>query len=136
MSMMSLRPSTHTASAALALTFAASLLAGCASDAGRDPGSGYSTGFVISSPGWLNGELAQPEPGTIPASAPLYAGNVALRPNETWLGTIGLRRQLSDSYEVGIGFAVPNPFPGDAQSPVAAERARDIGVGVWLTFEF
>ncbi len=130
------RPSSHAASAVSALALAASLLAGCASSDGRKSGSGYSPGLMVASPGWLNGVLAPPESGTTASCASRYCSNPALRPNETWLGTIGLRQRLSDPCEVGVGVALPNLFPSDNQSIVAAERARDIGVGVWLKFDF
>lgn len=134
--MTSKRPSTPIARSALALAFAASLLAGCASADGRKSGSGYSPGLMIASPGWLNGALAQPEPGAPASGAPHSAANPVLRPHDTWLGTIGLRQKLSESYEVGFGFALPNPFPSESLSLAAAERARDVGVGVWLKFDF
>jgi hypothetical protein len=134
---MTLRhPTRPSASAALALTLLASLSAGCASSSGKDRGSGYAPGLVLSSPGWLNGTFAQPEQSTSAPSAPQYVGNAALRPRDPWIGTIGLRQRLSDAYEVGLGLAVPNPFTDTTQSPVAAERARDLGVGVWLKFDF
>lgn len=130
------RPTAPVRSTAVMLALAAALLAGCASGGGprSQPGSG--TGIVISSPGWLNGALAAPEPGSAAPSVPQYAANPVLRSNETWLGTIGLRQQLSESYEVGFGLAVPNLFPGDSMATVAAERSRDLGVGVWLKFDF
>lgn len=120
-----------------AVVLASLWIAGCASTA-REPmpaaADHADTGFVASSPAWLSGALAEADPGEVGARA--AGSNVALRPPNPWLGTIGLRRSLGQGSEVGVGVCLPSNASSVTAPTGLGDRARAVGVGVWLGFGF
>lgn len=119
----------------LPLVAAALAISACASRDDRPHGT-CTTGstVVLASSGWLNGSLEPRNPDESCVGCRAVVGNAALRPDDPWLGTIGLRLLPGDC-EVGMGLCVPNVLSSSAQTqPVS--RARDVGVGAWLSFDF
>jgi hypothetical protein len=120
-------------------TFALSavLAVACASRPRKPRPAPPSTGadVVFSSAGWLNPDLERPST-PVDYGARAATSNAALRPDSPWIGTFGLKDLLAETYEVGAGVCVPTPFSARTQSDSATDRARELGVGVWIRWDF
>ena len=123
--------------AAVAVAAAATVLSGCASNAGRlDAERPADTAFVVRSSGWLNGNFETPDAPEPSAPTRAPGESPALHVTSPWIGTIGLRQLLPGDWEIGLGVAVPNPYSPLAQTLPPTDRFRDVGVGIWLKLDF
>ena len=127
--------------AAAALAAAAVALCACAGPDGRrsEARRGGGTGVVLSSSSWLNGSFGESSgaDARVPGGASGIRANKALKPDDPWLGAVGVRSVLGPDCEAGMGVCVPNPFPSaNATQPTLAARAREVGLGVWLKLDF
>jgi hypothetical protein len=118
---------------------AAAALGACASQDPTAAGGSRDaeTRVVLSDSRWLDGRMepnVAPQTSVVPRSV---RANTRLDPTEPWIGTIGLRSALSKYWEFGLGVCVPNPTSGrEGAAPVLADRVRELGVGIWLKFDF
>jgi len=122
----------------LAALVVAASVASCASPVGKaDLERCEERGFVVGSSAFFSCALETPETRSEETGGRAAAANPALRPDDPWLGTIGLRSLLAGEYEYGLGVCVPNPYSTRiGQQSFLADRGRSLGVGAWLQFDF
>lgn len=92
--------------------------------------------LVVGSNGWLSGALRPSDPAADPTGCHSAWRNLALRANDPWLGTIGLRQELPGDCELGLGIALPSSYFGLERTDSLAAKPDDLGIGVWLKIDF
>lgn len=123
------------------LATVAAALSACASQATVRPRApeGGDGALVLASSSWLNGTLGGSAGECTRTGDCAVRSNRALQPTDPWLGTVGLKSFFGGSCEGGMGLCLPNPFPSSSsRAPAAAplDRGREVGVGLWLKFDF
>lgn len=96
-----------------------------------------SDGFTVGESQFMNtGPWGDCPPGSREAPSRSAEPAQVLRPENPWIGTVGLSTSITDSMKFGFGIEVPNPV--DERQPTAAltDRLRDTGVGAWVSFDF
>src|SRR5512147_1644655 len=131
-----MKPEAGPAKTGVALLALAVGLTACAS-AGRDGGApAAEPQFVVGSNGWISGALRPADPEADQVGCHSASRNLALRADDPWFGTIGLRQALPGDCELGVGIALPTSYFGTQRAASVSERPGNLGVGVWLKFEF
>jgi hypothetical protein len=93
--------------------------------------------FVVASNAWISGALRPSDRDADPVGCHSAWRNLALRAEDPWLGTIGLRQVLPNACELGVGIALPSSYFGVQRSDALAARpADDLGIGLWLKIDF
>ena len=90
--------------------------------------------FVVGSNGWISGALLPSGPATDGVGCHSAWRNHALRAEDPWVGTIGVRQELPGDCELGLGLALPSSYFGVSES--LADQPDDLGVGLWLKIDF
>ena len=60
--------------------------------------------------------------------------NPAIRPNDPWLGTVGVRPVTGAGYEFGTALCLPR-WDAPARD-TGFDPTRRLGIGVWFQFDF
>lgn len=107
----------------------------CAS-AAHDGVHSPETEFVVGSNGWISGALLPSNQEADTVGCHSAWRNHALRPEDPWVGTIGLRQELPGDCELGVGIALPSSYFGAQLSDSLSARPDHLGVGLWLKIDF
>jgi hypothetical protein len=92
--------------------------------------------FVVGSNGWISGALLPGDQHGDTVGCHSAWRNHALRAEDPWVGTIGLRQELTSDCELGVGIALPSSYFGVQQSASLTARPDDLGIGLWLKIDF
>src|SRR5262245_61948142 len=92
--------------------------------------------FVVGSNGWISGALLPSDPSADAVGCHSAWRNLALRADDPWVGTIGLRQELTGDCELGVGIALPSSYFGVQRADALSEKQHDLGIGVWLKLDF
>jgi hypothetical protein len=130
-----MKPAVHPAKSRATLLALCVGLTACAS-ASRDGMRASEPELVIGSNGWISGALRPSESEADTVGCHSAWRNVALRAEDPWLGTIGLRETFPGDCELGVGIALPSSYFGAVRTDSLAERPADLGIGLWLKIDF
>lgn len=131
-----MKPAARTAKTRVTLLALCVGLPACASAARDEAFHPAEPEFVVGSNGWISGALSPSDPTTAPVGCHSASRNLALRAEDPWLGTIGLRQELTGDCELGLGIALPSSYFGPQRSDSLAARPNDLGIGLWLKIDF
>ncbi len=118
---------------------AVALAATCCASRGR-PGDPTPDGvpklFADSTPR-SSGGLSTRDPRDAPSFPPEAPVNPALRPDDPWIGVVGVKLGVGADCELGVGLCVPGtPTEGRPPDVTQLDRARRAAADVWLKFDF
>src|SRR5262245_14833648 len=92
--------------------------------------------LVVGSNGWISGALLPSNPESDHVGCHSAWRNLALRAEDPWVGTIGVRQVLADDCELGLGIALPSSYFGVQRSDSLSTKPDDLGIGLWLKIDF
>ena len=92
--------------------------------------------LVVASNGWISGALRPSDPANDPTGCHSAWRNHALRADDPWLGTIGLRQALPGACELGVGIALPSSYFVAQRADALSAQPGNLGIGVWLKLDF
>jgi hypothetical protein len=92
--------------------------------------------LVVRDTGWIRGSRESWDPAGEDVGAKTPPANPAMRPEDPWVGSVGVRPISGPGYEAGAGVLIPADYVTANQPANSPEAVRATGVGLWLILDF